>query len=460
MSRWGGVVYMLRKIEKDLNSWLDGNTALFIDGARQTGKTYIIEKFGKEHFGHFLELNLLLKPDAIPLLIQSMDIDRFLLNLSLLLDGDMVPGDTIIFIDEIQQIDVYKREHGIENSSFDLVTLTKALVLDSRYRFAFSGSLLGVSLNGVSSWPSGYMTAFTLFPMDFEEFCIAAGKEKLLAVAKECFDSRVSVPTFVHNRLMEVFASYLLVGGMPKCVETFFETSSWKKVELAQKDVEAYNIRDVSKYASVEDKLPIQAMYKLIPGQLNAKSKRFQVGLLKKKGKPDEVKGTFLWLESAGIAIPVWNVSEPIAPLVASIERNLCKLFLQDTGLLTFYFMDDEFKKKILLGEKSINFGSIYENAVASSLRTHGFGDLYYYNSKKYGEVDFLIEKDGEVIPIEVKSGKDYLRHQALNNMLEVYHSKRAIVFHNGNYETRGHVSYFPIYWAEFITKKGTDLLD
>lgn len=451
---------MFRKIEKDLESWLSGDTALFIDGARQTGKTYIIEKFGKEHFGHFLELNLLLTPKAIPLLIQSMDVDRFLLNLSLLLDGDMVPGDTLIFIDEIQQIDVYKREHGIENSSFDLITLTKALALDARYRFAFSGSLLGVSLSGVASWPSGYMTSFTLFPMDFEEFCIAAGKEKLLAMAEKCFSSRTSVPSFVHDRLMGLFASYLLVGGMPKCVETFFETSSWSKVELAQKDVEAYNVRDVSKYASVEEKLPIQTMYKLIPGQLNAKSKRFQIGLLKKKGKPDEVKGTFLWLESAGIAIPVWNVSEPIAPLMASEERNLCKLFLQDTGLLTFYLMDAELKQKILLGEKNINFGSIYENAVASLLRTHGFEDLYYYNSKKYGEVDFLIEKAGDVIPIEVKSGKNYLRHQALNNMLEVYRSKKAIVLHNGNYENRGRVSYFPIYWVEFITKKGKDLLD
>ena len=451
---------MLRKIEKDLKSWLNGSTALFIDGARQTGKTYTIEKFGKEHFSHFLEINLLFAPEAIPLLIQSMDVENFLLSLSLVLDGDMVPGDTLIFIDEIQQIDVYKREHGIENSSFDLVTLAKALVLDGRYRFAFSGSLLGVTLGGVSSWPSGYMTSFTLFPMDFEEFCLAAGKEKLLDVAKRCFDSCTSVPSFVHERLMSLFASYLLVGGMPKCVETFLETSSWKKVELAQKDIEAYNVRDVSKYASLEDKLPIQTMYKLIPGQLNAKSKRFQVGLLKKKGKPDEVKGTFLWLENAGVAIPVWNVSEPAAPLISSEERNLCKLFLQDTGLLTFYLMDAELKRKILLGEKSVNFGSIYENAVASLLRTHGFEDLYYYNSKKYGEVDFLIEKQGEVIPLEVKSGKDYLRHQALNNMFEVYHSKRAIVLRNGNYETRGLISYYPIYWAEFITKKGADLLD
>ena len=451
---------MQRKIEKNLEAWFSGNTALFIDGARQTGKTYIIEKFGKEHFSHFLELNLLLTPDAIPLLIQSMDVDRFLLNLSLLLDGEMVPGETLIFIDEIQQIDVYKREHGIENSSFDLVTLTKALVLDGRYRFAFSGSLLGVSLNGVASWPSGYMSSFTLFPMDFEEFCIVAGKEKLLAAAKECFCSRTSVPNIIHDRLMGLFACYLLVGGMPKCVETFFETSSWRKVELAQKDIEAYNLRDVSKYASIEDKLPIQTMYKLIPSQLNAKSKRFQVGLLKKKGKPDEIKGTFLWLESAGVAIPVWNASEPIAPLMASEERNLCKLFLQDTGLLTSYMMDATLKKKILLGEQNINFGSIYENAVASLLRTHGFENLYYYNSKKYGEVDFLLEKMGEVIPLEVKSGKDYLRHQALNNMLDVYCSKRAIVLHNGNYEVRGRISYFPIYWAEFITKKGTDLLD
>lgn len=451
---------MLRKIEKDLETWLDGDTGLFIDGARQTGKTYIIEKFGKEHFAYFLELNLLFTPDAIPLLIQSMDVDRFLLNLSLLLDGDMVPGETLIFLDEIQQIDVYKREHGIENSTFDLVTLMKALVLDGRYRFALSGSLLGVSLNGVSSWPNGYMTSFTLHPMDFEEFCTAAGKEKLFDAARGCFASSQSVPSFVHDRLMGLFASYLLVGGMPKCVKTFLETSSWQKAELAQKDVEAYNVRDITKYAAIEEKLPIQTMYKLIPSQLNSKSKRFQVGLLQKKGKPDEVKGTFLWLESAGVAIPVWNVSEPIAPLTATEERNLCKLFLQDTGLLTFYLMDAELKRKILLGEKNVNFGSIYENAVASLLRTHGFDDIFYYNSKKYGEVDFLIEKEGEVIPLEVKSGKDYLRHQALNNMLEVYHSKRAIVLHNGNYEVRGRISYYPIYWAEFITKKGMDLLD
>lgn len=337
----------------------------------------------------------------------------------------------------------------------------KGLVEDGRYRFALSGSLLGVTLGGISSWPSGYMSQFTMYPMDFEEFCWANNvNSNYLKIARESFMKNDVVDEYVHKQLMDLFNAYILVGGMPASVKTFVDTHDWYSVEQTQKDIEAFNVKDVTKYAAMNEKLAIKTMYEQIPEQIQSKNKRFQVGLLKMKNKPDEVRGTFLWLENANLAIPVWNVTEPLAPLRTSLERNLCKLFHEDTGLLTLYLMDPALKEKVLLQKKNVNYGGIYENIVAILLKTHGFNNIFYYNSKKYGEVDFLIEKNGEVIPIEVKSGKDYRRHQALDNLSKVYQIDKSIVLHNGNYEKIGNVSYFPIYFAEFITKKGEDLLD
>lgn len=448
---------MRRKIEDDLNRWFESNSSLFIDGARQTGKTYIIEEFCKAHFENFVELNLLSSPKAIPLLIKDMDVDVFLSNLSLAVNQRLIPGKTLIFIDEIQEIENYKRDHNLTNTDFDLITLMKFLTIDGRYRFAISGSLLGVSLGDISSWPSGYMSSFTLFPMDFEEFCWANNlNPAFLEKARESLKNKIPLDQYVHDTLLDLFRKYILVGGMPKAVKTFVDTKgSWRDVELSQAEVEMYNTRDVSKYSKIEDKLAIKLMYDSIPEELSKKNKRFQVGMLKKKNKPQEINSTFLWLENAGVAIPVWNTSEPVCPLRASMDRNLCKLFHEDTGLLTYSMMDYDLKEKVLLGEKDINFGGIYENVVASLLHAHGFKNLYYYNSKKYGEVDFLIEKHGEVIPIEVKSGKDYARHQALDNLQSVYDIKESIVLHNGNIKVKDNVIYLPIYLVEFITKRG-----
>lgn len=387
-------------------------------------------------------------------MISSMDVKQFYANLSILINQPLISHKTLIFLDEVQEIDRYIRENKI-NTSFDLITLMKFLTEDGTYRFALSGSLLGVYLSSVHSWPTGYMSSFTMYPMDFEEFCWANGvNEDVLAEAKRCYDQASPLPDYLHQKLMSLFANYILVGGMPAAVKAYVETSSYQEVERAHADIEIYNNRDITKYAREQNRPEIKAMYDMLPEEISSKNKRFQVGLLRLKNHPEKIRDTFLWLEEAGLAIPVWNVSDPEVPLRASTDRNLCKLFHNDSGLLTYLLMDSTLKEKVLRQEKQINFGGIYENVVADLFKRHGFDHLYYYNSKKMGEVDFLLEKQGEVYAIEVKSGKDYARHVALNNLMEHYHIKNNLVFCNDNIKRVGDITYYPIYCAEFLHKR------
>lgn len=432
-----------RKIEKRIEAFFRENekSALLITGARQVGKTYTVREFAKKNFEYFIEINFIEMPQAVRLFEHAVNSKDLLLRISALTDIPMVIGKTVIFFDEVQECK-------------EIVTAIKFLVEEGSYRYILSGSLLGVELKDLRSVPVGAMEIYEMFPLDFFEFCRANRiSGTVMDNLKACFEQQVSIDPFIHDRMLDLFHLYLLVGGMPAAVETYLKTNNLREVYQIQTAIIRLYKKDISKY-DPDEKLYLENIFNLIPSELNSKNKRFILKNLNENFKFSRYEHSFIWLKEAGAALPVFCVQEPQIPLLLSKAVNLFKLFLSDVGLLASMYADG-LQLKILSKEKDINFGSIYENAVAQELRAHGF-DLYYFNSKKQGELDFVIEYQGDVLPIEVKSGKDYTRHRALDNVTKnaQYGIKQAIVFGNENIKKDGSILYCPVYLAGMLERQ------
>jgi predicted AAA+ superfamily ATPase len=366
-----------------------------------------------------------------------------LLRLSAYVRRPLIKGKTLIFFDEVQECK-------------DIVTAIKFLVDEGSYRYIMSGSLLGVDIKDLRSVPVGYMDIKEMYPLDLEEFVEALGiGETVISVIRESWTEHKPVDDFIHKKLLELFRLYLIVGGMPAAVQKYLDTNNLQEVMAEQQAIIRLYKKDISKY-DTGHKLYIEEIFDLIPPELNAKNKRFILKNLNENIKFSRYENSFIWLKDAGVALPVYNVEEPKVPLILSRSRNLFKLFQNDIGLLACQY-SDRIQLRILNNEKDINFGSIYENFVAQELHAHGF-DLYYFNSKKQGELDFVIEQNGQIVPIEVKSGKDYERHDALNNVMRNsdYDIQTAYVLCNDNLKVHGSVTYLPIYMLMFIVKTET----
>lgn len=316
-----------------------------------------------------------------------------------------------------------------------------------------SGSLLGVELRGVRSLPVGYVRIVDMFPLDFEEFCWANGVgEDVLAEVRRCYGSGEPVFAPVHERLLSLFHHYLMVGGMPAAVERFVADKDMGAVQSIQGDILRLYREDISQYAPDSDKLVIREIFDQIPSQLDSQSKRFMFASIAPRGTYERYRNQILWLVDAGVALPATSVTEPRHPLRLSENRSYFKLFMDDAGLLC-RACGMEVVKGILSDRLGVNYGAIYENAVAQELHAHG-RDLHYYRSKGLGEVDFVCEfGGGAVLPIEVKSGKDYKRHSALNNVLSApnYEIEQAVVLCEENVAAKGKVAYLPVYMAMFV---------
>lgn len=432
-----------RKIEKELLRFCNATDrkALLITGARQVGKTFIIEEVCKKHCKSFAKLNFIENRKAIALFENANDTEDMLLRLSAVIEETLIPGETVIFLDEVQECK-------------EIVTAIKFLVEEGSYRYVLSGSLLGVDLKDIRSVPVGYMNIVEMYPLDFEEFVLANHvSSNILDVLRRNFQEQIPVDSVVHEKMMELFRLYLIVGGMPAAVMKYLSTKNLQEVVREQKSILALYKKDIAKY-DPENKLYLEEIFDLIPSELNNKNKRFIMKNLNENFKFSRYSNSFVWLKDAGVALPVFCANEPQVPLLLSKATNLFKLFLSDVGLLASMYMDD-IQIKILSREKDINFGAVYENVAAQELKAHGF-ELYYFNSKRQGELDFLIEMGGEVLPIEIKSGKDYTKHVALNNVLnnEDYAIPTAYVFHNGNVSKMEKVVYYPIYMLMFVQKK------
>ncbi len=412
--------------------------ALLISGARQVGKTFAIRTVGRESFANVVEINFLNNPKYREAFQTPSDAKEILLRLSALTEKVLTPNDTLIFFDEVQECP-------------EMVTAIKFLVDEGSYRYVMSGSLLGVELKDIRSVPVGYMAEKEMFPLDFEEFAEAVGmSEGVMSHVRECYEQCKAVDEVVHNKLNDLVRLYLIIGGMPEAVQKYIDTNNLQVVREAQREILHLYGKDISKY-DPQNKLYLKDIFDLIPSELNAKNKRFILKALNEKAKFERYKNSFLWLADAGVALPTYNVEEPRLPLKLGEQRNLFKLFLCDVGLLASQYATN-IAIDLLTGKTEINCGAIYENFAAQELRAHGYS-LYYFNNKKQGELDFVVEDRGKVLPIEIKSGKDYKRHNALSNVMgnEEYDIPRAVVFSNGNLEVLGRIFYYPIYMLMYL---------
>lgn len=432
-----------RKISDYLESYFTPNRreALLITGARQVGKSYAIREFGKSHYSSFIEINLLEDSIARTSISKASNSRDLLLRITAIASQPLIKGKTLIFFDEVQVVP-------------EIVTAIKFLVEEGSYQYVLSGSLLGIGLKGISSMPVGYLTVKEMYPLNLEEFYRACGvSDNIFSVLEEAFKAEREIDSIIHRKLMELFRLYLIVGGMPAVVQTYLDTNDIKKVVNKQREILSMYVEDISQY-DINNKLYIKDIFNLIPAELNNPNKRFILKNLNENTKFSRLEDSFIWIREAGVAIGVYNIEEPKLPLELAKLRNLFKLFSNDVGLLACQYADG-IQLRILNNDIDINYGSIYENAVAEELFSHGL-KLYYFNSKKQGELDFVIKLDDKLLPIEVKSGKNYLRHNALKNVIENkdYEIEKAYVLYNENIKRVGNIVYLPIYLMMFIKNR------
>jgi len=437
---------LYRKIEKEIETRLkaDGNKILIVNGARQVGKSYIIRHVGNKLFANYIEINLLEDWLGNKNFENVRTVSDFYLQVSMIAGDKMKDKrNTLVFLDEIQ---AYPH----------LLTLLKFLKQDDRFTYICSGSLLGVTLAKTSSIPIGSIEVLQMYPLDFEEFLYANGfNEYAVSVLRDKFERQESLDESTHRTVLDLFKKYLLVGGLPDAVNSFLADYNIVKVRAIQKEVHEYYSADASKY-DTENKLKIRRIYDMIPSTLENKKKRIVVkDIENKKGKTfTQYQDEFDYLVNAGIALEVKAISTPVFPLIESSGKNLLKLYLNDVGILTGILYQNNIRA-IIDDQKSINLGTVYESVVASELKAHG-KTLFYYDNRNNGEVDFLIDDydDLSAVPIEVKSGKDYTVHSALNKFLsnKDYHVKKGYVFSNERKVYKENdVIYMPVYYVMFF---------
>jgi predicted AAA+ superfamily ATPase len=406
---------------------------------------------GQKLFENFIEINMVEDSLGDRLFANTKSVEDFYLQVSMIAGNKMKEKEnTLIFIDEIQ---AYPQ----------LLTLLKFLAQDGKYNYIASGSLLGVTLSQTTSIPMGSIRKVRMFPLDFEEFLYANGvNEVAIQAMRGKFERLEELDEPMHNKMMDLFKKYLLVGGLPDAVNSYLSEKNIQSVREIQKEIHDYYAADASKYDE-ERKLLIRRIYDLIPSNMENKKKRVVAQSIEnKRGKTfNDYSDEFEYLISAGIALNVQAISNPVFPLIESTGKNLLKLYLNDVGILTGILYGNNIRA-VLDDQKSINLGSVYETAVASELIAHGH-NLFYYDNRHKGEVDYLIDDYSSLsaVPVEVKSGKDYTVHSALNALVqnEDYNIKKAYVVSNERtVQQNGKIIYIPIYYVMFIDAKNTEM--
>ena len=439
---------LYRKITSYIEDYLrsDSDKILILEGARQIGKSFSIREVGTRLYSNYVEINFVEDDEGEQLFKNIHKKEDFYLTLSMVA-GDKLShrNDTLIFLDEIQHYPQY-------------LTMLKFLREDNRFRYIASGSLLGITLQDTTSIPVGSITVKEMFQLDFEEFLIANGVgADAIASLRHSYNNRQSLSEEYHNYVLDLFKRYLLVGGLPDAVNTYLNTHNIVKVREVQDDIRSLYGSDASKYEKEHSKkLLIRRIYEMIPSQMENKKKRVVAQDIRgKKGdRFDQYKEEFEYLISSGISLSVHAISNPHFPLSESLQKNLLKLYLNDVGLLTGLLYRNNIRP-VLDDVCSINLGSVYESVVAQELRAHGH-KLFYYDNRKQGEVDYLVDDHSSMAPhpIEVKSGKDYTIHSALNNLMKNpdYHILSSTVISNEReVHQDGNITYLPVYFVMFM---------
>ena len=447
---------LYRKIEKDIEGYLraEDDRIMILEGARQIRKSFIIREVGKKLYDNFIEINFA-EDDEGPKIFKGIGTtEGFYFTLSSVY-GEKLDRyeNTLIFLDEIQHYPQY-------------LTLLKFFREDRRFRFIASGSLLGITLRETTSIPVGSIIRKNMYQLDFEEFLIANGfGQEALNTMRTKLMNRESLDESLHDYIMNLFRRYLLVGGLPAAVNEYLDSHNIVKVRNVQENIRSLYEVDATKYEKDSNKtLLIRRIYNMIPSQLENKKKRIIIKDIQNKigDRFDNYLEEFEYLISSGTALKVSAISNPKYPLAESAHKNLMKLYLNDVGLLTMLLYKNSIRP-VISDEDSVNLGSVYESVVAQELKAHGH-KLFYYDNKQRGEVDFLIDdySSTTILPIEVKSGKDYTRHSALNNLLKVrdYDIASGLVLSNSReIKTVGNVSYMPVYYVMFIDANAVEEL-
>lgn len=439
---------LYRKISKSIEAHLQSGSdkIMVLEGARQIGKSYIVREIGKKLFANFVEINFVEDDEGDGLFRNIHTTEEFYFVLSMR-SGMSLGGydDTLVFLDEIQNYPQY-------------LTMLKFFRQDHRYRFIASGSMLGIALRSTTSIPVGSIIRKEMFQLDFEEFLMANDfAVDAIAALREKYRQGESLSEEIHQHVLLLFRRYLLVGGMPDAVNEYLQSRNIIKVRDVQEAIHTLYGDDAAKYEHDNGRnLLIRRIYDMVVSQMENKKKRIMAKDIRGQegDRFSRYMGEFEYLISSGIALDVHAISDPRFPLVESVQKNLLKLYLNDVGMLTSQLFHHNLRP-ILNDERSVNLGAVYESVVAQELRAHGY-KLFYYDNRWHGEVDFLIDDYNRlsVLPIEVKSGKDYTVHSALNNLLAVsdYNVKSALVLSNNReVKTNGGITYMPVYYVMFI---------
>jgi len=430
-----------RKAYSRLLSWKNEvrKKALCIIGARQIGKTTLIRHFARENYKHFVEINFVTDPKAAAIFDGDLSAESVITNLTAFVRAPMVPGKTLVFFDEVQEVPTVR-------------TAMKFLVEDGRFDYIESGSMLGIRHKEITSYPVGFEEIYPMVPMDLEEFFWANGVQaSTIDYVKECYSHLTPPSLTVHQTLQKLFLLYLVVGGMPRVVQIYVDTHDIGQVIANQRDILDLYRLDIAQYVDGNDKLKIRAILDSIPAQLSAKNRRFFLRDIHENARQNRYEDSFRWLSEAGVALPCYNISEPKPPIRLNEKHNIFKLFMGDTGLLCAASMEN-IQFEILRGDVTVNLGSVLENAMAQQFKANGFS-LNYFDSKKYGELDFVLQNGSRILAVEVKSGGDYRKHSSLDKVRSVseWSLSRSIVFCRDNLQTDGSVEYLPWYMAMLL---------
>ncbi len=433
-----------RKSYQNLLDWKNETKgkALCIIGARQIGKTTLIREFGKREYKYFAEINFVTDPRAADIFRGKLSAEEIIINLTAYLQKPLERGNTLILFDEIQECP-------------EVRSAIKFLVEDGRFDYIESGSLLGVRYKEVRSYAVGFEQMLPMYPLDFEEYLWANGVQaETISYLKSCYEQKKPVSETVHETLCKLFYSYLVVGGMPETVQIYIDTHDIARVIRNQRSILDLYRLDIAKYASDNDKAKIKAIFDSIPAQLNDKNRRFKINSIHPDARLLRYEDSFNWLADVGVALPCYNVTEPQAPLGLNEKRNLFKLYMNDVGLLCAACMENV-QFDLLMGNVEINMGSILENVFAQNLKSNGF-KLHYFDSKKIGELDFVLQNGLSTVLLEIKSGNDFKKHPAMDHALETKQWKfeQTIVFSKSNVEEEEEILYLPWYMIMFFRQE------
>lgn len=427
-----------RSVTDKMTRWYEdpSHKALLVTGARQVGKTYAIREFTRSHYKSVLEINFIETPRAKAIFEGDLDAQTLVANLTAFSSAPLVPGKTAVFLDEIQECPRAR-------------TAIKFLVEDGRCDYIESGSLLGVLYRDVPSLPVGYENIVRMVPLSLREFFVALGVQpETLELLEDCYQRQIEVPLAVHERMLRLTRLYLACGGMPAAVGQLVRTQDLASVLSVQRDVvELYRL-DIARYAP--NKPHVKAIFDAMPSEILGTNKRFTLRDLAPTARMERYASDFRWLVDAGAALPCYNVRAPQAPLALNEQHSLFKLYPCDVGLLGAMF-EQPVQFELVQGDVGVNNGALLETLAAQELVASGY-DLRYFDKSKYGEVDFVLQRGLEVLPVEIKSGESYYRHKSLSNVLGVqeWGIKKAMVFCQGNVKTEGPICYLPWYMLMF----------